>query len=172
MFDIGFWELALIGMLALVMLGPKRLPEAARAAGYWLGRLRTFISNARNELDHHMQGSDMEEIRRLKEELDNTRRYIQEVADKTGTDMARSLDEIEGRADNPFDALESIGGSTGRKSAKKKKAAKKKIARKTVGKATGKTASKKAAGKKSAKKKTGNKKAAGKKTRTAGRKKS
>lgn len=162
MFDIGFWELALIGLLALVMLGPKRLPEAARAAGYWLGRLRSFITNARNELDHHLQGSDMEEIRRLKEELDSTRRYLQEVADKTGADMAQSLNEFEDRADNHFEELESIGGGSSRKPKKKKKTAKK---------STGKTAGKKTASKKAAKKKAGKKKA-GKKTRSAGRKKS
>ena len=167
MFDIGFWELALIGMLALVMLGPKRLPEAARAAGYWLGRLRTFISNARSELDQHLQGSDMEEIRRLKEELDSTRRYIQEVADKTGADMAQSLNEFEERADKHFDELESIGGGSSRKSVKKKKAAKKSTG-KTAGK---KLASKKTTSKKTAKKKTG-KKTAGKKTKSTGRKKS
>jgi len=163
MFDIGFWELALIGLLALVMLGPKRLPEAARAAGYWLGRLRNFIANARSELDQHMQGGDLEELRRLKEELDSTRRYIQEVADKTGADMSRSLDEFENRADDPFDAIEKIGGGSGRKPAKKKKAAKKSTG-KTVGKTAGKKpASKKAASKKAANKKTTSKKAAGRK---------
>jgi len=162
MFDIGFWELALIGLLALVMLGPKRLPEAARAAGYWLGRLRTFITNARNELDNQLQGSDMEEIRRLKEELDSTRRYLQEVADKTGADMAQSLNDFEEHADKHFDELESIGGSI-RKPVKKKKTAKK-----STGKATKKkTASKKTASKKAVKRKT-----TGKKAKTTGRKKS
>lgn len=162
MFDIGFWELALIGILALVVLGPKRLPEAARAAGYWLGRVRNFIANAKSELDQHMQGGDMEEIRRLKEELDETRRYIQQVADKTGSDIASSLETI----DSGFESENSIGAlekkparkpkrkKTGKKAAKKatKKAPKKPAARKTVGK---KTAGRKP---KTANKKTGRKK--------------
>ena len=95
MFDIGFWELALIAILALVLLGPKRLPEAARAAGYWLGRARRFIATAKNELDQHMQAGDLDELRRLKEELEETRRYIHEVAGQTRDDFTRTMEEVE-----------------------------------------------------------------------------
>jgi len=95
MFDIGFWELALIAILALVLLGPKRLPEAARAAGYWLGRARRFIATAKSELDQHMQAGDLDELKRLKEELDETRRYIQEVAGQTRDDFTRTMEEAE-----------------------------------------------------------------------------
>ena len=109
MFDIGFWELALIAILALVLLGPKRLPEAARAAGYWLGRARRFIATAKNELDQHMQAGDLDELRRLKEELDETRRYIHEVAGQARDDFTRTMEEAE-QLENE------IGGSLGNSS--------------------------------------------------------
>jgi Tat protein translocase TatB subunit len=49
MFDIGIWELALIGVLALVILGPHRLPEVARTAGKWVGRMRQFVASVKSD---------------------------------------------------------------------------------------------------------------------------
>jgi len=164
MFDIGFWELALIAMLALVLLGPKRLPEAARAAGYWLGRARRFIATAKSELDQHMQAGDLDELRRLKQELDETRQYIQDVAGQTRDDFARTMEEAEQLENRIGGGPEgksgkAIGGKTG----KKKKAArsvqpkrvsttgKKKVAAKKTARKTTKKAAKKASGKASGK---------------------
>jgi len=147
MFDIGFWELALIAILALVLLGPKRLPEAARAAGYWLGRARRFIATAKNELDQHMQAGDLDELRRLKEELEETRRYIHEVAGQTRDDFTRTMEEVE-QFENQ------IGGgslSSPAVSGKKKKAARS-TNQKRVSTAGTKKAPVKKAGKKTAKK--------------------
>jgi sec-independent protein translocase protein TatB len=169
MFDIGFWELALIAILALVLLGPKRLPEAARAAGYWVGRFRRFIATAKNELDQHMQEGDLEELRRLKQELDDTRRYIHEVAGQTRDDFTRTMEEVEDLEHQIGGSLsDSSGKGTKKKTGKKKKAArsakqkrisspaKKKASQKNIGKKTGKKSSKKTA-KKTAKKKAGKK---------------
>lgn len=78
MFDIGFSELVLIGLLALIVLGPKRLPEAARAAGRWMARLRRFIADVKRDFDRELHGEELAELRRLKEELDETRRLIGE----------------------------------------------------------------------------------------------
>ena len=76
MFDIGFWELTLIGLLALIVLGPKRLPEAAAAAGRWIGRMRQFVANVKQDLDRELHGQDLAEFRRLKEELDAARQTL------------------------------------------------------------------------------------------------
>jgi len=54
MFDIGFWELALIGIVALLVLGPERLPGAARAAGRIVGRARSTLSQMRRELEQEV----------------------------------------------------------------------------------------------------------------------
>ena len=43
MFDIGFWELAMLGVIALLVIGPERLPKAARVAGLWFGKIRGFV---------------------------------------------------------------------------------------------------------------------------------
>lgn len=54
MFDVGFWELILIGGLALVILGPERLPKVAAELGRWMGRARAMARQLRNQLDEEV----------------------------------------------------------------------------------------------------------------------
>ena len=61
MFDIGFSEMLLVGLVALVVLGPERLPGAVRTAGLWVGRLKRSFSNVKAEVEREI-GAD--EIRR------------------------------------------------------------------------------------------------------------
>ncbi len=61
MFDIGFTELLLVGLVALVVLGPERLPGAVRTAGLWVGRLKRSFNNIKAEVEREI-GAD--EIRR------------------------------------------------------------------------------------------------------------
>ena len=61
MFDIGFSELLLVGLVALIVFGPERLPGAARTAGLWIGRLKRSFSAIKTEVEREM-GAD--EIRR------------------------------------------------------------------------------------------------------------
>ncbi|MCQ4295931.1 Sec-independent protein translocase protein TatB [Pseudomonas stutzeri] len=61
MFDIGFTELLLVGLVALMVLGPERLPGAVRTAGLWVGRLKRSFNNIKAEVEREI-GAD--EIRR------------------------------------------------------------------------------------------------------------
>lgn len=61
MFDIGFSELLLTALIALVVFGPERLPQAARTAGLWIGRFRRVLADTRREVEREL-GAD--EIRR------------------------------------------------------------------------------------------------------------
>ena len=58
MFDIGFWELLLIFSIALIVLGPERLPQTARAVGQWTGRARAFVRNPTTELARETRNSE------------------------------------------------------------------------------------------------------------------
>ncbi len=62
MFDIGFWELVLIGMVALVVIGPERLPKVARIAGLWLGRARRTLSSVKDEIDRELRAQELQDI--------------------------------------------------------------------------------------------------------------
>ncbi|VXB21036.1 Sec-independent protein translocase protein TatB [Pseudomonas sp. 8AS] len=61
MFDIGFSELLLVGLVALIVFGPERLPAAARTAGLWIGRLKRSFSAIKAEVEREI-GAD--EVRR------------------------------------------------------------------------------------------------------------
>jgi len=62
MFDIGFWEIALVGVVALLVLGPERLPKVARVAGMWLGKGRRFMSSVKGEIDRELKADELKRI--------------------------------------------------------------------------------------------------------------
>lgn len=65
MFDIGFSELVVIGIVALLVLGPERLPKVARTTGHLLGRLQRYVSDVKSDINREMQ---LDELKRLQEE--------------------------------------------------------------------------------------------------------
>lgn len=86
MFDIGFSELLLFGVLALIVLGPEKLPQAARTAGQWYAKLRRTISTLQSEIESEL---DLSETRKqMQDELAKIR--------QTETDMQRELAEMRG----------------------------------------------------------------------------
>lgn len=65
MFDIGFIELLICGIIALLVLGPERLPTAARAAGRWIGGARRMVNQFTSELDRQLKAEELrEELRK------------------------------------------------------------------------------------------------------------
>lgn len=60
MFDIGFWELTTIAVIALLVIGPDKLPGVARTAGKWVGRARRFVTDVKTDIDRELK---QEEIR-------------------------------------------------------------------------------------------------------------
>lgn len=67
MFDIGFSELLLFGVIALVVLGPEKLPQAARTAGHWYAKFRRTVATLQNEIEAEL---DLAETRqKMQEEL-------------------------------------------------------------------------------------------------------
>jgi sec-independent protein translocase protein TatB len=75
-FDIGFSELLLVGVIALVVLGPERLPRAARTAGLWLGRARATAQRFTAEIDRELKAEELRQT--LREEA---RQLIDPVAE-------------------------------------------------------------------------------------------
>lgn len=59
MFDVGFWELLLIGTLGLMVLGPERLPKVARRLGRWTGQAKAMARSLRTQLESEMELSEL-----------------------------------------------------------------------------------------------------------------
>ncbi len=82
MFDIGFSELILVGIVALLVIGPDRLPSAARVAGLWVGRIKRSFNSIKEDVEREL-GAD--EIRReLHNEgiLEKERKMLKDTTDK------------------------------------------------------------------------------------------
>lgn len=74
MFDIGFSELLVIGVVALVVIGPERLPRVARTAGHLLARLQRYVADVRADIHREME---MEELRRMRASIEQTASTIE-----------------------------------------------------------------------------------------------
>jgi len=66
MFDIGFSELVVVGVVALIVIGPERLPKVARTAGHLLGRFQRYASSVKSDISREMQ---MDELRKVGEDF-------------------------------------------------------------------------------------------------------
>lgn len=71
MFDIGFWELVLIGVVVLFAVGPERLPGFAREAGYWMSRFRKMIYAARRELHNELNLHEQQDLKSSLADMDD-----------------------------------------------------------------------------------------------------
>ena len=74
MFDIGFSELMVIAVVALVVIGPERLPRVARTAGHLLGRLQRYVNDVKADINREME---LEELRKFKDEFEQTAQSAQ-----------------------------------------------------------------------------------------------
>lgn len=74
MFDISFTEIVVIAMVALIVLGPERLPQVARTLGHLFGRAQRYVNDVKNDIRHEME---LEELRKLKTSVQETARSIE-----------------------------------------------------------------------------------------------
>lgn len=74
MFDVGFSELIVIAIVALVVIGPERLPKVARTAGHLLGRLQRYVNTVKADINREMQ---LDELRKLQAEMQESARSIE-----------------------------------------------------------------------------------------------
>ncbi|HPF58117.1 MAG TPA: Sec-independent protein translocase protein TatB [Candidatus Competibacteraceae bacterium] len=95
MFEIGFWELALIGVVAMIVVGPERLPGLARTAGLWLGKARRMVADIKAEVDRELH---LEEIKQSLREQG----HLTEIND-TKKDLAHQIKAIQEDIQAEFD---------------------------------------------------------------------
>jgi len=74
MFDIGFSEMVVIAVVALVVLGPEKLPKVARTAGILLGRLQRYVNDVKSDINREMQ---LEELKKLQAQVEESARNIE-----------------------------------------------------------------------------------------------
>ena len=99
MFDIGFSELVVIGLVALIVIGPERLPRVARTAGALLGRFQRYVNDVKSEVRREME---IEDLKKFQSQLTDQVREVEQTIHKelrSAEDVARSgMTELESTA--------------------------------------------------------------------------
>jgi sec-independent protein translocase protein TatB len=90
MFDIGFSELMVIGIVALLVIGPERLPKVARTLGHLLGRAQRYVSDVKSDINREMQ---LDELKKLQSQVVDSARAM-ETSVRQEFDVARSAVEM------------------------------------------------------------------------------
>ena len=93
MFDIGFWELSVIAVVALLVVGPERLPKLARTAGLWLGRARRFVSSVKADIDREIAAEELKKTLAKQAESSGLYDIMEETRKSMDTDQAVAADK-------------------------------------------------------------------------------
>src|SRR5690554_6309567 len=100
MFDIGFWELAVIGVVALLVVGPERRPKLARPAGLWVPRARSFVATVKSDIDRELKADELKKAIERNTQNIGLHEFVDEVRsdlDET-RDTASLKEELESLA--------------------------------------------------------------------------
>lgn len=110
MIDLGISKLALIGAVALIVIGPEKLPRVARTVGTLLGKAQRYVSDVKAEVSRSME---LEELKRMKESVEAAARDVETSVQTGASDFEKSWSEatagLEGSTSGYGDALGSIG---------------------------------------------------------------
>jgi len=88
--DLGISKLALIGAVALVVIGPERLPRVARTVGALLGKAQRYVSDVKAEVNRSME---LEELRKMKDGVENSLKEAGDAMNETAEDFENAWDE-------------------------------------------------------------------------------
>jgi sec-independent protein translocase protein TatB len=107
MFDIGFSELMLIGIVALVVIGPERLPKVARTAGQWLGKLNRYVSQVKQDIDRDIK---LDELRKMQQEMKDTAQRYEILAGETKRELETTVEQETGQISRVMQAMSATDG--------------------------------------------------------------
>ena len=108
MFDSGFLELLIVGIIALLVVGPERLPEVAAKAGKFVGKMKAFVATTREDIEKEFRAEELQsmlnkqkdEISELRDMMQNTKSEVSEefteasdLLDSSVSDVETSLDK-------------------------------------------------------------------------------
>lgn len=92
MFDIGFWELLLIALVALVVVGPERLPKLIRVTGLWVGRANASVQSIRNDISRELRAEELKQALNKTVDVSDINKILEDEP-KTGPSSAVKKDE-------------------------------------------------------------------------------
>ena len=96
MFDIGFTELLVIGVVALIVIGPERLPKVARTVGHLFGRMQRYVNDVKADISREME---LDELKKLRSTVEDTARSfehsVQQGLSETENELNRVAESVQ-----------------------------------------------------------------------------
>ena len=107
MFDIGFSELLVIGVVALIVIGPERLPRVARMIGHLMGRMQRYVADVKADIDREIE---LDELRKMRDSVQqaasNIESSVQSELNKAETELNKAAQSAAGEEKKETPALE------------------------------------------------------------------
>ena len=96
MLDIGFLEILIIAVVGLLVLGPERLPRAARTAGLWIGRIKRSVSGMQREISAQLESEELrqklnEQQKKLDDSLNKAKQDVENIAEAPKSSDSNSV---------------------------------------------------------------------------------
>jgi sec-independent protein translocase protein TatB len=95
MFDIGFSELLVIGVVALIVIGPEKLPRMARTVGHLAGRLQRYVADVKADINREIE---LDELRKMRDSMQQAassfESNVQSELNKTETELNKSVEDV------------------------------------------------------------------------------
>jgi sec-independent protein translocase protein TatB len=108
MIDFGFDKLALIGAVALIVIGPEKLPRVARTVGHLLGKAQRYVSDVKAEVNRSIE---LDELKKMKSEFETAARDVESSVSQELRDTSASLEKSWSEASSTYDTLGSAAAS-------------------------------------------------------------
>ena len=87
MFDFGFSEMMIVGVVALIVLGPERLPLVARKTGEWIGKAQRFVAQVKSDIDRE---TELSELKRIQDEAKNLANDVKSTVESQASSIESS----------------------------------------------------------------------------------
>jgi sec-independent protein translocase protein TatB len=93
MFDIGFSEMMVIAVLALIVIGPERLPRVARTLGHLAGRLQRYVADVKSDINREIE---LDELRKMRESMQQAASSFQSTVNEEMSKASAEVSKVEG----------------------------------------------------------------------------
>jgi sec-independent protein translocase protein TatB len=90
MFDVSFTEMLVIGVVALIVIGPERLPKVARTAGILLGRVQRYVRDVKSDISREMQ---LDELKKVQQQVADEAKSMETTVSQQMTSIETSLND-------------------------------------------------------------------------------
>lgn len=107
MIDFGFDKIALIGAVALIVIGPEKLPRVARTVGHMIGKAQRYVADVKAEVNRSIE---LEELQKMKSEFEGAARDVEQTVQR---EMSSATTELERSWGDPAPGLAATAGAGG-----------------------------------------------------------